>query len=157
MSRKVLWFGMFRRYGFAIFAIGLPTGCFAPRTDPKLPFLGQASGTLGDSSEVLHGLRCRLRLQSIHLHETGSIAATLELINESDHAMVLRLGSENGQPPPIWSVGQTLYIPSADPKLRGAFRLGRGETREIGPTLLQIAPAVNPRIGPQKVSASIAI
>src|SRR5262245_25108253 len=137
-----------------ITVIALLGGCSAPVHTTKI-----AAGSLaiaGAWSDESAGIRCRLRVATTHVSETGAIVTALEVLNSTDHTVDLRRRGMGFEPQALWSLGSTIYFGSQLGLVQpGKIEAGRSVL--LGPVRLPVTPAVRPRAGAQALSASIAV
>lgn len=112
----------------------------------------------GPWSEPVRGVRCRIRLSSDHVRETEALRSALELWNDSQSAVELNnTAASKFARCTVWALENEMYF-SESLDLQDVpekpVRLAPGEHFLIGPALLRVTPAVAPRIGLQKLTAS---
>ncbi len=112
----------------------------------------------GEWSEPVRGVRCRIRLSSDHVRETEALRSALELWNDSQSAVELNnTAASKFARCTVWAMESEMFF-SESLDLQDVpekpVRLAPGEHFLIGPALLRITPAVAPRIGLQKLTAS---
>src|SRR5437667_9664927 len=97
---------MIRRPNLTILLVLAAVGCAgkrAPEPSPALPIVGFWS-------DHLAGIRCRMRVASIHVNETGTVITSLEVLNTSSHTVKFDRPGNNLNPVILWCMGRTIFL-----------------------------------------------
>src|SRR6478672_7954261 len=145
---------MFGRFGMTILLL-VTGGCHTSGKPGNLvhvePFI------CGPWSEPTSEVRCRIRVESTHVDETGTVIAALELVNSGNRAVALlppqARESRGAEPALIWTVGTKIYLQQST--LEIPRELKPHQTCVVGPAELQLAPTPGARAGDRAVSASL--
>jgi hypothetical protein len=115
-------------------------------------------GYAGPWSEPVQGVRCRMRLADNQVRETELLLCALELWNDSSAAVELNnTAASKFARATTWAIENEMYFSeSLDARNlpEKPVRLAPGTKFLIGPARLRVTPAVAPRLGAQRLSAS---